>query len=181
VSCADDVQCQTGLICQLADPNPTCVLQVLTIVGSACSLAQTCPPNTTCVGATANSIGQCLAPLDAGSPCGGSADCNDFEACVSADGGIQRYCGPRQPPGGRCTEDRECQFFTLCRQGACQSLPTRGASCAVTRQCLTGACVTLDGGYLCVDPLSAGSSCAKDSDCASSLCTQGQCMPSCAP
>jgi hypothetical protein len=178
--CTDDVQCQSTLICQLVGPNNTCQLQQLP-KHSVCSLFQTCLDGTTCVGATASTLGQCEAPLDAGSPCVSSVDCSDFEACVSADGGIQRYCGARLPPGGRCTEDRECEFFTVCKQNACLALPGRGGSCAVTRACLTGACVALDGGYLCVDPLSAGASCVKDSDCASGLCTQGQCMPSCTP
>ncbi|MFT3839768.1 MAG: hypothetical protein QM723_22470 [Myxococcaceae bacterium] len=180
ISCTDDVQCQSGLICQLASTNSTCQPQQLP-KGSACSLAQTCLGGTTCVGASANQLGMCSTPLDAGMPCAASTDCNEFEACVSADGGIQRYCGARQGPGGRCNEDRECEYFTVCRQSSCVSLPTRGASCAVTRQCLTGACISLDGGYLCVDPLSAGASCTGNADCASGMCTQGQCMPSCTP
>jgi len=178
-SCTDDVQCQSGLICQVLENQ--CALQMLPTAGSACSLAQTCPAGTTCVGASASQLGQCEPPLDAGEPCSASSDCYDFQACVSTDGGIQRYCGPRQPAGKHCTEDRECQDFTVCRQGSCVTLPSRGGSCAVTRECLTGACISLDGGYLCVDPLSAGASCSRDSDCASGLCTQGQCMPSCTP
>ncbi len=179
VPCTDDVQCQSGLICQLV--TGLCAPQALTMTGSACSLAQSCPAGNTCVGVTATALGQCQAPLDAGAPCVSSSDCSSYHACTNADGGIQRFCGPRQPEGGRCTEDRECQLFDLCRQSSCVALPSRGASCAVTRLCLAGPCVGFDGGYLCVDPLGAGASCAKDSDCASQRCVSGQCLPSCNP
>ena len=179
VQCTDDVQCQSSLICQLLTGQ--CVPQVLTMAGSPCSLAQQCPTGSTCVGVSATQLGTCLSPLDAGSPCLSSTDCSASEACTSADGGLQRSCGPRQPPGGRCSEDRECELFSLCRQSSCVALPGRGQSCALTRACLTGPCASFDGGYLCVDPLGAGASCAKDGDCASAHCVAGQCLPSCAP
>ena len=177
--CTDDVQCQSTL-CEVLVSY--CVPTVLSQVGAPCGLRQSCPGSTVCVGATAISLGTCLAPLDAGTPCKSSNDCQSNLACIGLDGGLALGCGPRQPPGGRCAEDRDCQLLSVCRQTSCVRLPSTGESCGLTQRCLFGPCVsTTDAGSVCSEPFGPLATCARDSDCNSGKCVTGKCLPSCTP
>ncbi len=179
VSCTDDVQCQSSLLCEVLSNQ--CVRQQLTQTGAPCGLRQSCPIATVCLGATATALGQCQAPRPAGESCVSSNDCQSHLACVSLDGGLVLGCGPRQLAGQRCTEDRDCQLLSVCRQQTCARLPATGESCAATQACVFGPCVSSDAGTICSEPFGPGALCAKDSDCSSARCVTGKCLPSCTP
>lgn len=178
-SCTDDTQCLPALLCEVLSGQ--CVPRVLTGVASECGLRQTCPSGTVCLRATATALGQCLPPLDAGTPCLSSNDCQSHLACFGLDGGLALGCGPRQPDGMRCTENRDCQALSICRQQTCVRLPTIGDSCAIAQSCLFGPCVSTDAGFICSELFGPNVVCSKDADCSSSRCVSGKCLPSCTP
>lgn len=178
-SCTDDAQCQAQLLCEVLTGK--CAPRQLSSPGSVCGLRQTCPAGAVCVGATPTSLGECQSALDAGAGCVSSNDCQGHLACIGLDGGLALGCGPRQPDGMRCAENRDCQLLSICKQLTCVRLPTTGDSCAVAGACLFGPCVSTDGGPICSEPFGPGIGCTKDSDCSSSRCVTGKCLPSCTP
>ena len=137
---------------------------------------------TTCVGATATMLGLCEAPLAVGQACIASDDCRKDSACAPVDGGLSTACARRQPNGGSCSLDRDCQVLSRCMNGVCARLPLTGQSCLEEQACLFGPCMELvDGGATCVDKYGPGVDCTLDSECASSRCVSGKCLPACAP
>lgn len=182
--CTDDVQCMPGHLCQPGSGGAAaeCTPRVIGALPSVCSDRQTCPPGTTCVGATATTLGYCEQPLTPGAPCIASDDCRKDLACASADGGFAMTCVTRQRNGGSCVLDRDCQMLSRCIGGVCTRLPVTGQSCAQEGACLFGPCSTLaDGGATCADRYGPGTRCAFDGDCASNRCLGGMCLPACAP
>ena len=178
-SCTDDVQCQATLLCEVLSNQ--CVPRLLTQTGSVCGLRQSCPLATVCRAATVTQLGQCQPPLPAGDNCVSSNDCQSNLACVSLDGGLALGCGARQAAGQHCTEDRDCQLLSVCRQQTCVRLPATGDSCTNTQACLFGPCVVADGGFVCAEPFGPGALCTKNADCSSARCVTGKCLPSCTP
>ncbi len=177
--CTDDVQCLSTLLCEVLTGQ--CVPRMLTTAGAVCGLRQICPQGTVCLRATATALGECQSPLDGGSACMSSNDCQGHLACIGLDGGLALGCGPRQPDGMRCTENRDCQLLSICRQQTCVRLPTTSDSCTQAQSCLFGPCVATDAGATCTEPFGPGVLCTRDSDCSSSRCVTGKCLPSCTP
>jgi len=176
--CTDDSQCLAPLLCEAL--TGLCVPRALNAVAASCGLRQTCPTGTVCLNATATALGECQPPLDAGT-CVSSNDCQTHLACVGLDGGLALACGPRQGDGMRCSENRDCQLLSICKQQTCVRLPTTSDSCTLAQSCLFGPCVPRDGGSICTEPFGPGVVCARDSDCSSSRCVTGKCLPSCTP
>jgi len=178
-SCTDDAQCQPSFLCEALTGQ--CVPRTLSSAGSVCGLRQSCPLGTVCLNATATALGSCAAPLDAGAGCVSSSDCQTQLACIGLDGGLALGCGPRQPNGMRCSENRDCQLLSICRQQTCVRLPTTGDPCALAGSCLFGPCVATDAGSICTEPFGPGVVCTRDADCSSGRCVTGKCLPSCTP
>ena len=176
--CVGD-ECEASLVC---DPlNSMCVKLQLSS-GDVCQLLQNCPSGEVCVGATAQSVGLCHAPVTEGMRCLAHEDCEDHLACLEADGG--RTCQRRSPAGASCDGNRVCQKSATCSASICTPLPLPGQSCAATRTCRWGLCRDLantDGGAVCGPLLSAGQPCQRSEECVSGSCLSSACLARCVP
>jgi hypothetical protein len=167
--------------------------------GAGCSAAMICVANgklgDQCGAATATTcdvglhcdIGNQCATKRAGGTCASVLDCFEYQFCDTATGS----CRDRSKVGAPCARDGfSCDTFLFCdpTTATCAEGGHLGQPCGeylgTPAFCLEGSCFQdTDQVYRCLaaDPAGApaGTACTMSSDCASSLCSQGQCVAAC--
>lgn len=176
-----DTRCESSSVCVGLDGG-TC-FSLAADAGSACAPWNACLGNTTCVGASEQTLGTCEPSLTLGEPCTTSAECQAHLTCLVTDAG-QSQCTPKQDTSSPCSEDNNCQAGSACVAQRCTPLPSPGEACDSTGACRWGSCRTTahsDAGATCRVGASAGQPCVDDGECASLRCESGTCTARCSP
>lgn len=182
--CQRDAECPLASLCV----NGTCVTTTQDAdsdVGGPCGLYQqtlmesaryaSCRPGLYCVGLGMER--RCIEPLPVGSSCTvGMGECTSGAVCLSGTCVAQTVVGE---VGGSCDSQRLCAPERLvCVGGRCVVRPREGESCETAPCDIELECV---GGF-CRRNLADGSTCSRDSACASGFCLDSICTrePVCA-